>query len=182
MDDDYLKYAAPMDANTLESLMREYGQEVWNYAYLICRSRSMADDITQDVFLKAYRHLASFRGEASVKTWLLRITRNLSYNYRNSAFFRKTLLLDVIIPNGNQRSAEQAFLDEEATNEVWRQVFCLSAKHREVLLLHARHQLSLAEIASLLGVPEGTVKSRLFTARQKLSKLLKEDETHGQFI
>ncbi|RXZ78529.1 sigma-70 family RNA polymerase sigma factor [Paenibacillaceae bacterium] len=170
-----------MDAQTLESLMREYGQEVWNYAYLICRSRSMADDIAQETFLKAFRHIDSFRAEASVKTWLLRITRNLSYNYKNSAFFRKALLLGRIAPIGQHQSAEQAFLDEEATNEVWRQVFSLPAKHREILLLHVRHQLSLGEIASLLGIPEGTAKSRLFGARQKLSKLLKEDETHEQF-
>ncbi|BBI36558.1 RNA polymerase sigma factor [Cohnella abietis] len=179
---DYLKHAEFIDAATLESLMSEYGQEVWNYAYLICRSRSIADDIAQDVFLKAYRHFTSFRGESSVKTWLLRITRNLSYNYRNSAFFRKALLLDRIIPSGHHRSAEQAFLDDEATNEVWRQVFSLPAKHREILLLHARHQLSLGEIASLLGIPEGTAKSRLFGARQKLSRLLKEEKTHEQFI
>jgi len=127
---DHLKYASAMDAETLEALMREYGQEVWNFAYLICRNRSMADDISQETFLRAYRHIASFRGEASVKTWLLRIARNLSYNYRNSAFFRKALLLDRISPKGQNRSAEQAFLDEEATNEVWRRVFRLSAKQQ----------------------------------------------------
>jgi len=182
LDYSYLKYAVDMDAQTLESLMRDYGQEVWNYAFLISRSRSMADDIAQEVFLKAYRHLESFRGEASVKTWLLRITRNLSYNYRNSAFFRRTLLLDRINLNGHHRSAEQAYLDEEASNEVWRQVFSLPAKHREVLLLHARHQLPLSDIASLLDIPEGTVKSRLYMARQKLSKLLKEDDAHEQLV
>ncbi|WP_245586039.1 RNA polymerase sigma factor [Paenibacillus pinihumi] len=182
MDYDYLKYAASMNPDMLESLIRDYGQEVWNYAFLIGRNRSLADDITQDVFIRAYRHLDSFRGEASVKTWLLRITRNLSYNYKNSAFFRRTILPGRIIPNGQQRSAEQAFLDEEATNEVWRHVFSLPAKHREILLLHARHQLSMTEIASLLGIPEGTAKSRLFAARQKLSRLLKEEGTYETFI
>ncbi|PRX63442.1 RNA polymerase sigma-70 factor (ECF subfamily) [Cohnella sp. SGD-V74] len=178
-----MKHAASMDAETLESLMRDYGQEVWNYAYLICRDRAIADDIVQEAFLRAYRHFASFRGEASVKTWLLRITRNLSYNYRSSAFIRRALLLDRIVPGGHHRSAEEAYLDEEATNEVWRRVFRLPAKHREILLLHARHQLSLGEIASLLGIPEGTAKSRLFGARKKLTSLLKEDEgAHEQFI
>ncbi|TVX99998.1 sigma-70 family RNA polymerase sigma factor [Cohnella terricola] len=171
-----------MDAETLKSLMHDYGQEVCNYAYLICRSRSMAEDISQDVFLRAYRQFASFRGEASVKTWLLRITRNLSYNYRNSAFFRRALLLDRIVPRGNHRSAEEAFLDEEATNEVWRRVFSLPAKYSEILLLHARLQLSIEEIASLLGIPEGTAKSRLFGARQKLSRLLEEEDVNEQFI
>ncbi|REK72069.1 RNA polymerase sigma factor [Paenibacillus paeoniae] len=65
---------------------------------------------------------------------------------------------------------------------VWRQVFSLPAKHREVLLLHARHQLPLSEIASLLDIPEGTVKSRVYMARQKLSKLLKEDDAHEQLV
>ena len=138
----------------------------------------MADDITQDVFLQAFRHVTSFRGEASVKTWLLKITRNTSYNYRKSAFFRKVLLVGAVTSKEYNRSAEQSFLEKEATHEVWKQVFNLPTKFREVLVLHAKYHLPLSEIAQILKIPKGTVKSRLFGARKKLSILLKLKFSH----
>lgn len=179
MIDDYLPYMIEMDSYTLEDLMGQYGQDVWNFAYLLTTNRMMADDITQDVFLQAYRHVTTFRGEASVKTWLLRITRNISYNYRKSAFIRKVLLVDVVVPGNNIRSAEQSFLEHEAANEVWRQVFKLPTKFREVLVLNVKYELSLQEMAGLLRIPEGTVKSRLHTARKRLLILLKEELVHA---
>src|SRR5690554_4692947 len=114
VSDDYLQYMISMDSSTLEELMVQYGQEVWNFAFLLTTNRSMADDITQDVFLQVFRHITSYRGEASIKTWLLRITRNISYNYRKSAFIRKVLLVDVIVHKEVNSSAEQSFLEEEA--------------------------------------------------------------------
>ncbi|MHA6484852.1 RNA polymerase sigma factor [Paenibacillus sp. strain BS8-2] len=178
MDTQYLNHLTSMDSLTLESLMSAYGQEVWNFAFSITKNRHMADDITQDVFIQVYRHVASFRGEASVKTWLFRITRNISYNYRNTAFFRKVLLMNTEHTRDYQHSAEQSFLEQEASNQVWRYVFDLPTKLREVLVLHAKYQLTLQEIAHVLQIPEGTVKSRLFTARKRMSKLLKEDQIY----
>lgn len=169
------RHLANLDPHTLDQLMAEYGQLVWNYAFLIVKHRAMADDIAQDVFLQVYRRFESFRGDASIKTWLLRITHNVSMNYVRSAFVRRVLLVDRIRPGGSGVSAEQEFIEREAASEVWRQVFRLSAKHREVLLLHVKHELSIAEIADILGIPEGTVKSRLFAARRRLSAMLSEE-------
>ncbi|MHA7966962.1 RNA polymerase sigma factor [Paenibacillus sp. CAU 1782] len=166
-----------MDPLTLESLMTKYGQDVWNYAFFITKNRVMSDDITQDVFIQVYRHVTSFRGEASVKTWLMKITRNISYNYRNSAFFKKVFLIN-IVSDEHYHSAEQSFIEKEATNAVWTQVFNLPTKYREVLVLHAKYQLSLKEIADILKIPQGTVKSRLFAARKRMSVLLKKEEFH----
>ncbi|THF81775.1 sigma-70 family RNA polymerase sigma factor [Cohnella fermenti] len=164
-----------MDPMTLEELMKEYGQDVWSFAYSITKNRATADDIAQDVFLQAYRHLVSFRGESSVRTWLLRIARNISLNYRNSAFFRRVLLPGKLAPSRQDRSAEEAYFEREAASDVWRHVFSLPVKMREALVLHAKYQLSLQEIARILDVPEGTVKSRLFGARKRMSTLLKEE-------
>jgi len=182
LGDEYLKHLRSMDRHTLEDIMGKYGQKVWNYAYCITKYRSMADDVTQDVFLQVYRHVATFRGESSVLTWLLRITRNISYNYRNTAFFRKVSLVNAIIPKEHGHSAEDAYLEREAANEVWRRVLLLPAKHREVLTLHAHYQLPVEEIALLLKIPAGTVKSRLFAARKKLSSLMKEENDVDEII
>jgi len=179
LNEDALAYLTEMNEDILSDLIAKYGQEVWNYAYFVTKNRSMADDITQDVFIQAYRHIASFRKESSVKTWLLKITRNISYNYRSSAFIRKVLLVDIIAPGGTSRSAEQAYLEQEATNDVWKHVMSLPTKHREVLVLHAKYQLTLKEIADVLQISEGTVKSRLHHARKRMIELMKEEYVYG---
>jgi RNA polymerase sigma-70 factor (ECF subfamily) len=176
LDSKYIQYIVEMDPYTLENLMKEYGQDVWNFAFLLCKKYDMADDITQDVFLQAYRHVTSFRGEASIKTWLLKITRNITYNYRNTSYIRKVLLVDWVQRTGKHPSAEDAFLETEWANEVWKSVFDLPTNYREVIMLDAKHQLSISEIANVLGIAEGTVKSRLFRARKKLSVMLMKEE------
>ncbi|MDQ0899931.1 RNA polymerase sigma-70 factor (ECF subfamily) [Paenibacillus sp. V4I7] len=176
MVNEYLQYLSQMDIFTLDDLMKQYGQDVWNYAYFLVKNYEMADDITQDVFLNVYRNITSYRGEATVKTWLLKITRNISYNYLNTAFFRKVTLFGFIGRKDVQPSAEHTFLDHEIANGIWKMVLNLPAKFREVLILDAKYELSVMEIAKLLGVSEGTIKSRLFRARAKLSVMLKEEE------
>jgi RNA polymerase sigma-70 factor (ECF subfamily) len=172
--DDYLIHVERMDDISFRSLMEAYGEDVWGYAYSITRNTHQADDIAQDVFLKAYTKIADFRGESSVKTWLLTITRNLSYNVRKSAFIRKVTLVDVVRGGRTQQSAESQYLDQIYTNDLWNTVMRLPAKYREVLLLDAKHQLTGKEMSNLLGISEGTVKSRLHRARQAVTKLLKE--------
>jgi RNA polymerase sigma-70 factor (ECF subfamily) len=173
---DYLIHVDHMDDLSFHSLMETYGEDVWGYAYSITRNSHQADDIVQDVFLKAYMKIVEFRGECSVKTWLLTITRNLAYNLRKSAFIRRVSLVDVVRGKGSHRSAESQYLDQEYTNELWHIVMRLPIKYREILLLDAKHQLSGKEISSLLNISEGTVKSRLHRARQAVAKVLKEVE------
>ncbi|MGM0882956.1 MAG: RNA polymerase sigma factor [Bacillota bacterium] len=175
---EYLKYLSKIDDPdaVLIDMMHAYGNDVWNYAYLLTRRRDAADDISQDVFLKVYRNLFGFRGEASIKTWLLGITRNTAFNYRRSAFFRKVLLMDRIVARGQHRSAENEAIDLMATKQLWSIVLQLPAIYREVLMHEAHYQLTYREIAHLLGISEGTVKSRLHRARAKVEMTLKEEE------
>ena len=182
MDEEYLHYLDEMDTTTLQVLMQKYGQDVWHYAFFVTKNRSLADDITQDVFIRAYRQIATFRGESSFKTWLLRITRNTSYNYLKSAFFRRVLLVGNVKSSSYDVSAEQRFLEQEVTNEVWQHVYRLPTKLREVLVLHAKYELTMQEMAHILTIPEGTVKSRLFAARKRLSSQLRKEELLNESI
>ncbi|MDF2659624.1 MAG: polymerase subunit sigma-70 [Paenibacillus sp.] len=76
---EYLQYlSSNMDSIALDRLMLDFGKDVWNYAYFLTRDLHASDDISQEVFLRAYRSVKDFRGESTVKTWLLKITRNLS--------------------------------------------------------------------------------------------------------
>lgn len=180
---EYLKHLSESSDQKaiLHELMTAYGKDVWNYAYSMTRKQDQADDITQEVFIKVYRNLYTFRCESSVKTWLLAITRNMTLDYRRSAFYRKVTLVDFLTSFGEQAATsqpEKEVVERMTINDMWDMVLKLPAKYREVLILYAHHQLSMKEIAEVLGVSEGTVKSRLFHARNKISRM-REDWNLG---
>lgn len=158
----------------LEDMMTEFGEDIWNFAYFLTRRHDAADDIAQDVFLTAYNRMYTFRGEASVKSWLLSIARNKSLNYLRSAFIRRTVLMGAYKAEGSTASAEQVVFERMASREIWDTVMMLPRKHREVLLLAYHYQLKMEEIAAALGLSEGTVKSRLFRAKKKMTDLLRD--------
>jgi len=170
---EYLRYISETtDAKAiLRDLMTAYGDDVWNFAFSICRRVDLAQDITQDVFLKVYRRLGTFRGESSVKTWLLTITRNTALDYMRSSLFRRVMFVENVALPGANRSAETEAIEKMNIRDIWKLVLKLPAKYREVLILSAHHRLSIKEIAEILGVSVGTVKSRLHHARLKVSKM-----------
>lgn len=178
MQHEHLQYMNDMDSSMLRSLMESYGQDVWNYAFFLVRSHDVADDISQDTFIRAYQSIKSFRGESSVKTWLFTITRNLAVNYRRSAFIRRVILWERNPSTEYSPSAESLALRNMLRDEVWGLVMSLPVSFREPLLLEAHYGLSMKEIAALLQVSEGTVKSRIHRARSKINKLLKEGDLH----
>jgi len=168
---EYLRYIGEQADRKalLTELMNAYGKDVWNFAFSMTKKWDQADDIAQEVFLKAYRNLHTFRSQSSVKTWLLAITRNMVLDYRKQAFFRRVVLVDAFRDDGAASSAEREVIETLAVNEMWKKVLELPYKYREVVILYAHYQLSMKEIAEMLGVSEGTVKSRLFHARRKLA-------------
>lgn len=87
MDDQLLAQAQTIDNYTLSSIMDDYGNDVWNYAYFLTKSAEQADELSQEVFIRAYSGIAHYRGDCSLKTWLLTITRNTTFTYRKSRFF-----------------------------------------------------------------------------------------------
>jgi RNA polymerase sigma-70 factor (ECF subfamily) len=173
-----LKYLEELDAASFREIMMTYGQDVWNLAYILTKRHDMADDIAQDVFLNVYRSIGRFRGESSVKTWLLSITRNTSVNYLRSAFVRKVTLMDWVSGSATSPSAEQEAMASSFSDDIWAAVMKLPVRFREVLVLHAKYELPVKEIAHLLGISEGTVKSRLSRARQKMSAYWKEERAY----
>ncbi|KOR88081.1 RNA polymerase sigma factor [Paenibacillus solani] len=165
------------DANTLLSdWMDSYGQDVWNYAFFLTKRKDAADDISQDVFMKALKHWNDFQGRSSVKTWLLTITRNLSLNYLKSSFVTRVSLIGWITSKQTEPSAEKEFMDAAAVSQIWKFVMELPPKYREVLILESHYQLPRKEMAQLLGISEGTIKSRLHRARARMEQKLKGED------
>lgn len=184
LNHDYLKHMTEgIDRDAvLEELMLTYGRDVWNYAFFMTGKRETAEDIAQDVFIKAYQSLHTLRGESGARAWLLKITRNTALDYFKSAWYRRIRLPAVLPTRESQMSAENEWLGSYRQREIWRAVMALPRKLRESLLLQAHHGLSMAEIAELLQVSEGTVKSRIHRARAAMNKKFeqgREDDEEG---
>jgi RNA polymerase sigma-70 factor (ECF subfamily) len=170
-------------------MMDDYGNDVWNYAYFLTKSTEQADELSQEVFIRAYSGIAHFRGECSLKTWLLTITRNTTFTYRKSRFFRSSLWGETLPIHTEQintsqgemkpekfvhPSAEAEAISREHVHEIWDIVMALPDKFRELLLLHLKYELTTSEIAEMLGISAGTVKSRLSRAKAKVRKQWEE--------
>lgn len=173
--DDNLRYVSEIEVIDFRHVIENHGQAVWNYVYFLVGKPDIADDITQDTFSKAYRYIATFRGDSSFRTWLIKIARNLASDYRKKSFFRKMILMDIIQDNKTSPSAEEEYLSKEFTDDIWRIVLDLPMKLREVLLLDAVHHMTMKEIADTLNISIGTVKSRIFRARAKVAKQLDKE-------
>ncbi|HXE91677.1 MAG TPA: sigma-70 family RNA polymerase sigma factor [Terriglobales bacterium] len=163
-------------------LIRPYEGHVYVAAFSILKNQADAEDVTQETFLKAFRHLKEFRGESRFHTWLVRIAINEArMRYRKD----RRHLYDSLDETADdeqeaphQRLADwrevpsQALERTEVREAVARAIEQLPETYREVLLLRDAQQLSIAETAEVLGVTPATVKIRLFRARVRMRKLL----------
>lgn len=152
----------------IRRLMESYGDAMLRMCYLSLHDVMLAEDAVQDSFLKAYQKWHTFRGECSEKTWLMRIAVNTCRDYRRRAWMRwNDRRVDVerlILPGGTPV--------DSADDTVIRAVMALPPREKEAVLLRYYQQMKLGEIAQALGIPEGTVTSRLNRARARLRRQL----------
>ncbi|WP_164545394.1 RNA polymerase sigma factor [Paenibacillus albus] len=175
MEDDYLKHITRLDELEMDRLVRRYWHDVWQYAYFLTRREHVAEDIAQETFIRAFRAIDAFRGQCSVKSWLFTIARNTAFNYSKSAFLRKVTLAGLFQDTKRSSSAESDYMSASFTDDIWSFVLELPRSDREIIILYAHYELSYKELAEVLRIAEGTVKSRLARARAKLAKRMKEE-------
>lgn len=157
----------------LESMMRTYGNDVLRTAYMYVKDIHTAEDIFQEVFIKADRNKESFRGESSVKTWLIRITVNACKDFLKSAYNRRVTPLQEFQENALMSENDFDGVErKEIQQEVRDAVMSLPETHRDVVLCVYFQNMTVPEAAKTLGLAEGTVKSRLSRAKEKLRQLL----------
>ena len=164
---------------TLESLMREYGNDVLRMAYLYVKNIHTAEDMFQEVFLKVNEKLHTFEGKSEVKTWLLRITINTCKDYLKSAYHNRVIPMEQFakdqLEDKAQRKEEGGYErleKEEEAHTVKEAVMSLPEYYRDVVLCVYFQEMSLDEAAKALGVSTGTVKSRLSRAKERLKRAL----------
>ena len=169
--------------NKLEELMRIHGNMVLRTAYMYVKNKETAEDIFQEVFLSAYNAFEDFRNEASYSTWLYRITVNKCKDYLKSAYNRNVVLADEdndFDDNdgavfGREKSAEDIFMETANAGSVREAVMALPAKYKDVVMAVYFKELDMSETAKILNIPEGTVKSRLYRAKEALKELLRNE-------
>jgi RNA polymerase sigma-70 factor, ECF subfamily len=157
------------DLAAFESLVRAYQGDVWRLCYQLVRDRSVADDVTQDAFLRAFRFLPRFRGDAKFSTWLFTIARNCALDELRRAGRRRTL------EHALERADEPRTPEPSARMEIREAVAGLSLELREPLVFIDMFGLSYSEVGTILGLPLGTVKSRVHRARHRLAEHLAGD-------
>ncbi|WP_274307869.1 sigma-70 family RNA polymerase sigma factor [Solibacillus daqui] len=157
----------------LEQLIRAHGEELLRLAYTYVKNKETAEDIVQDVLLKAFEQQGQFRGEASYRTYLYRMTINRSYDYLRSWSHKNTILTEKIqqIFKGT-KSAEQEVLVLTENRVLGEAVLGLPLKYREIIVLYYYKELKIDEIAEMLSCSDNTVKTRLRRGREKLKQTL----------
>ncbi|MBW2109133.1 MAG: RNA polymerase sigma factor [Deltaproteobacteria bacterium] len=169
------------DETAFRLLIRTYRSRLYAIAYGITLDREESLDIVQDVFIKVYEKIHTFRGESSLATWLHRITVNLCLNWKRrwTRRFRwhhqpleKEDGMDYPELGTSEGVAEQLYEQKELKHLLWRQLQQLPGDARAVFVLKEVEGLSYDEIAKALNIKKGTVSSRLFYARKRLRTAL----------
>ncbi|HET9913582.1 MAG TPA: sigma-70 family RNA polymerase sigma factor [Anaerolineales bacterium] len=164
------------DSTAIENFVRTYQQDVYRLALSILDNPAEAEDATQEALLSALRSLDSFQGASSLKTWVYSITVNICRNrlQRHKRNERLTKILGEVLRVRSTPSVEEDTIQHESNEALWRVIHGMDEKHRIPVVLRYYHDLSVAEIAHILQIPEGTVHSRLNIARRQLHDVLKE--------
>jgi len=165
--------AQEIAAQEFSRVVEVHRPQIFRFLLASLRDVDLAETLTQDCFLKAHRNWASFRGDSSPMTWLMRIAINLQKDHwrnRRLQFWRTTRTNAVDLdeasdwlPSG-ERTAEQQILAREQVEHVWKVVKNLSPRQRTVFLLRYVEEQELSEIARATGLSEGTVKAHLSRA------------------
>ena len=163
------------DISAFEAIVRRWQSPLINLAYRFCHDRGRAEEMAQEAFLRAYRGLASWRKEGAFSTWLFALATNFYRSELRRIPARSVPLEDVSEPV-DPRASDGGLEEQDRALAVRRAVLALPEKYRDALILFYFHEMDVPAAARSLGLPEGTVKARLYRGREilrgKLPQLL----------
>lgn len=172
-DCDLVMRAVAGREDSFEELVHRYQRPIAAYVYRMVGDYEAALDLTQEVFIKVYNSLCRYRSEFKFSTWIYKIAHNSAVDHLRRHSTREQSLVNEFdgeqreLPVENGRlSPEQEYAGKERRAEIEQVVHQLPSAYRELILLRHSHDLSYDEIAEVTGLPLGTVKNRLFRARE----------------
>jgi len=178
-----IKQARAGDQKAFEKLLTKYRNLVFHVMMRMVRNPQEAEDLCQEAFIKAFRALASFNEEFAFSTWLMKIATNNCIDFLRKKKLRtysidepiqyKEEKVQVELPD-REPSPERRILDEERSQMINDAIQSLPPRYRHVIVLRHQEEKSYEEISELLKLPLGTVKARIFRAREMLNKKMKD--------
>ncbi len=173
-DDLFVKRCVDGDRHSFRLLYRRHQHRVRQILYQLCDPTTL-DDLVQEVFLRAWKGLPKFRQSSQFSTWLYRIAWNVASD-RRQTLAQDRSRLQTISQSISTQHDDPGIMQLHYQDLVRRGLSSLSEDHRSVLVLHDLEELPQKEVAEILDIPIGTVKSRLFHARSGMRKFLEESE------
>ncbi len=183
-DDELVLKAQQGDIHAFDELVERYHGKIYGLTYNMTSNREDAEDLTQDIFVKAFQALPRFKGNSSFYTWLYRIAVNKTINYRKKRNRKRAMSLDQF---DNEIKLDEVYHDLTSKGSPLRNLSLselqiklnealqnLSEKHRTVVVLHDMQGVPHEEIAKMVGASVGTIRSRLFYARRQMQAELSE--------
>ena len=169
------------DRDAFGALVEQYRDNVYRLAYRMCGNAYDADEAAQEAFVAAWRALPNFRGDAKFSTWLYRLTTNAAIDVMRREKRHQTVGDGEMMELADDADSPQETVERTEQQEaVQKALATLSEEYREVLLLRYMEELDYAEIAEVLQLPSGTVKSRINRAKAALkTALLKSGNIFG---
>ncbi len=160
----------------MDELMQRYGQDILQLVYSYVGNTELAEDLTQDIFVKCYQSLHTYKGKAQLRTWLWRIAINHCKDYLKSWYNNKVIVSESepAFTGERQEGIEQAVIQHEEDQRLASAVMELPVKYREVIYLFYFEERPIKEIATVIDVKENTVKTRLRRAKELLKEELEE--------
>ncbi|MED3574651.1 RNA polymerase sigma factor [Cytobacillus praedii] len=172
-----------VSADAFEHLYLEYSDKIFSYIYLLVNDKEVAEDLTQDTFIKAYRSLDQFNGESHLFTWLFRISRNVTIDYLRKRRLFTFFSIDKFQFESNQQNPLEIVMKGERVTILYEAIRNLKLSYQEVLILRKIKEFSIKETAEILNWNENRVKittSRAIAALKK--ELMKRRESSEEVI
>ncbi|HOQ32756.1 MAG TPA: RNA polymerase sigma factor [Candidatus Hydrogenedens sp.] len=160
------------DTEAFAELVRKYQQIVFNISYRFMRDTNLAEDMAQESFIKAFKHIKGFRGDCAFSTWLYRVTCSVCLTELNRRKKRAEVELQPDTPVG---SVETKINEYEIAEKIRKCVTNLSDRYATVLTLYYLNGISYEEIAEIMDIPVGTLKTWMFRARKQLRKIVEKE-------
>lgn len=160
-------------------LVAEQSERIYNLFLMRCNRQDLAEDMTQETFIRAYKGLANFRGDSQLSTWLYRIALNVCHSTlkkesRHELGMEEDIGAEHTHHHESDPSAESEFMKNERKLLVRKAIQSLPQMQADALSLYYLHEHSYQEVAEIMDLPMGTVKSHLHRAKEKLREILAE--------
>ena len=164
------------DSDAFTQLVQRYSSDAYRTAFMVLRDHEEVEDVVQEAFLTCYRKINTFRMDSSFKTWLYRIVINLCYDRLRRRARERAAFQRVSV---NMKTGYRALSDIEKRIDLKEVIATLNPDYRITLTLYYGMDLSVQKVAEILGIPVGTVKSRLNSARNLLKERLERGHKYA---